>query len=208
MFKFSKSEEQSTKAALLVWKVHAWQGEGNSRKLQIGLAIKTLPLQSRPKLKPQPRQRCRPPQTCRCRNLCRRCLAPGIQRLRCHCRVVEQLTISCRNRQTPGNNNSPPNLLHTLNLPAPPRSPVVKMPGNQVPRAISQLNPPLLTSPQVPRVNRPLQLSERLCHRADQEPLLRYSFLRGIAVVRALVVTGRSTPYHSANAAVAPVAEG
>ena len=67
---------------------------------------------------------------------------------------MEQVTISGGDCQTPSNQNGNSNHLSTLNLPTPPRSTMVKVAGNGVPRAVGQGRRSLLSGLEVPWINR------------------------------------------------------
>ena len=65
---------------------------------------------------------------------------------------MEQVSIRSRDGQTPSDHDSTTNLLNRLNLPAPTRGTVVKVPRNSVPGAVGQGRRALLPGLQVPRV--------------------------------------------------------
>jgi hypothetical protein len=122
-----------------------------------------------PQLQPKTRQRCCSPQAGRCSNLSSGCLGCRLQGFRCHCRVVKQVSIGGRDRQTPSDYNSTADLLNALNLPAPTRSTVMKVAGNGVPRAVGQGGVALLSGLEVPRINGTGQVRQGFGSRAERE---------------------------------------
>ena len=117
------------------------------------------------------RQRRRSPQARIRSNLSSGCFGCRLQGFRCHCRVVEQVSISGRDGQKTSNHQSTANLLNRLNLPAPTRSKVVKVLRNGVPGAVGQGRSALLPGLENARVNWTRQIPPGL-HPGPHRPLL------------------------------------
>ena len=155
---------QSAAASGVLGQLLGWQ-QGGISDLTKATPIATTPSQHLPhaffahslllppQLQPQPRQRRCPFKTRRRSNLSSRCFGCRLQRFRSDRRVVEQVSISGWDRQSPSDYNSTTNLLNGLNLPAPTRGTVVKVTGNGVPGAVGQGCRALLPGLEVPRIN-------------------------------------------------------